>query len=405
MACRFDSAALAGLVALSLCTIPLPLCSIDNEADWKSAVLGVTLVGSPASGAALINEDIATGGGTTTRLSGPLAALTVAVLAAKLSYSCAALASSVAQGIVSSPLDMLFLAAHCVRATFDSGTSLSAPQVGCRSGVAVETAQMCEAGSAHDTQRPMDFSRYRCSSWLAASDELGDGRTVAPSTSSVVFTLTSVARALLPYGAAFVDRVLPALAALEYIAEHRVASDTLLAEARVLRFRAQVAARDIAGALLHLRLAFLSPRAHLLSSSSLVAQGPLRRSGFCCNFRPEQLCLLCIRNPQWRLMPLRAPQHCSQHRHLPLLKSRSAPLSPALRLQRAGLIRRLLEQPRAARVAALLLLQPRRPPLPLQRQQRQPLPVMVRKWLCSLRLRLTTTSPSRLLQTSSWHHG
>ena len=143
MACRFDRAALAGLRTLSPLHHPLVPRSIDNEADWKSAVLGVTLAGAPASGAALINEDGAPGGGTSTRLSGPLAALTVAVLAAKLSYSCAALASSVAQGIVSSPLDVMFLAAHCVRATFDSGTSLSAPQVCCRSGrCCLETTQL-----------------------------------------------------------------------------------------------------------------------------------------------------------------------------------------------------------------------------------------------------------------------
>lgn len=66
--------------------------------------------------------------------------------------------------------------------------------------------------------------------------------------SSIVFALTAIIRALLPYGAAFADRILPALAALEYIAEHRVCSDALLAEVRVLRLRAQVAVRDFAGA-------------------------------------------------------------------------------------------------------------------------------------------------------------
>ena len=78
-------------------------------------------------------------------------------------------------------------------------------------------------------------------------DELGDGSTSALSTASVVFALTAIARFLLPYGASYVDRVLPAIAALEYIAEHRVASDVLLAEARILRLRAQVAACDFGG--------------------------------------------------------------------------------------------------------------------------------------------------------------
>lgn len=116
---------------------------------------------------------------------------------------------------------------------------------------------MCHSKQPHNSNRPIDlfitcqkpfeFSRHRPSVWLSAIDELGDGLTSALPATSVVFTLTAIARSLLSYGAAFADRALPVLSALEYTAEHRVASDELLAEARVLRFRAQVAASDFAG--------------------------------------------------------------------------------------------------------------------------------------------------------------
>lgn len=104
------------------------MCSLDDDAGWKGAVLAVTLSRAPASCVALA-EGAGASGGTSTRLAGPLAALTVGVLAAKLGFACAALSLAGAQDVVSSPLDMMLLAAHCVRATFDSGASFSHPLV------------------------------------------------------------------------------------------------------------------------------------------------------------------------------------------------------------------------------------------------------------------------------------
>ena len=114
--------------------------------------------------------------------------------------------------------------------------------------------------------------------WLAAVDELGDG-TGASSTASVIFALTAVIRSLLLYGSSFIDRILPALSALEYIAEHRVASDALLCEARILRLTAQVSACDFGGVLLfqgfHNILCF--PWHNSTGIPVMLVQGPLKR--------------------------------------------------------------------------------------------------------------------------------